>query len=352
MVLRMARPQKHRKTGIYWFRRRVPKDIRPLLSRGEITRTLATRDPVEAAARHRRIAAEVEAQFAGFHQGERTLTHKQTLAIAGEIYREIVVSGEDDPGPADARERALASDQFAVRAWSKRVAALAKFGNRRDEFLERKGILLSDGDRRALLLAIGEASVQANEQLLKNAKGDYRPDPNADRFPVFEPPEKEKAASRSLVSLYDLYVGQLGHADGTIKRWRPKYIQFEEFIAPKAWHQATKPDVIAWMDELLNPRRFPDQEKVKPVTVRDVHFAALRALYAFLEERDWGKNPFTGVRVRMPKYEERTRTKDLTEDEAKIILRAALEPPNKRMAPEYQAPSNGFHGFLPTPARG
>ena len=65
-----------------------------------------------------------------------------------------------------------------------------------------------------------------------------------------------------------------------------------------------------------------------------------------------GGNPFAGVRVRMPKYEERTRTKDLTEDEAKIILRAALEPPNKRMAPEYQAPSNGFLGFLPTPARG
>jgi len=69
---------------------------------------------------------------------------------------------------------------------------LTKFSHRRNEFLERKGILLSDADRRDLSLAIGEASVQANEQLLKSAKGDYQPDPNADRFPPFELAEKDK----------------------------------------------------------------------------------------------------------------------------------------------------------------
>ncbi len=49
MVLRMARPQRHRKTGIYWFRMRVPDDLRTVLRKTEITRTLRTRDPVEAA---------------------------------------------------------------------------------------------------------------------------------------------------------------------------------------------------------------------------------------------------------------------------------------------------------------
>jgi len=346
MVLPMARPQKHPKTGIYWFRMRVPRDLRRFVRRTEITRTLETRDPLEAASRHRRIAAEVEAQWAGFRRGEQTLTHKQRFALAGEMYREMIVAAETSPADAKAIEALLESDREALRkralpgdVMARRNRALgfhARFGERMQEFLERRGILLSATENGAMLTAFAEAVTQANEQLLKNAKGDFSPDPKADRFPEYVPPEKESAASRSLIALYDLYVGQLNHSPGTIKRWRPKYAQFEEFIAPKAWHQATKQDVIAWMDELLKPKKFPDRAPVKPITVRDVHFAALRALYAFLAERDWGENPFAGVRVRMPKYEEQTRDKDLTEDEAKVILRAALEPQSDRMTQEYR----------------
>ena len=56
MVLSMARPRKHPRTGIYWFRMRVPDDVRPVVQRKEITRTLRTRDSVEAAGAHRRLA--------------------------------------------------------------------------------------------------------------------------------------------------------------------------------------------------------------------------------------------------------------------------------------------------------
>lgn len=209
--------------------------------------------------------------------------------IAGEIYREMVEREQAEPGQAGDREHRIAIDRGLMRPNTLRKGAVyARFGGLLTEFLERRGILLSHDEQAALLQAVGEAVTQANEQLLRNAKGDYSPDPKADRFPEYVPPEKEQAAAQSLVSLYDLYVGQLGHAPGTIKRWRPKYAQFEEFVAPKAWHQATEQDVIAWMDELVNPKKFPDREPVKPITVRDVHFAAVRALYAFLAERDWG----------------------------------------------------------------
>lgn len=69
MVLKMARPQKHRLTDIYQFRMRVPKALRQHVHKTEIVRTLETRDPLEAASRHRRIAAEIEAQWAGFRRG-------------------------------------------------------------------------------------------------------------------------------------------------------------------------------------------------------------------------------------------------------------------------------------------
>lgn len=45
MVLAMSRPVKHRKTGVYWFRKRVPADIAVLTGRKEVNKTLGTKDP-------------------------------------------------------------------------------------------------------------------------------------------------------------------------------------------------------------------------------------------------------------------------------------------------------------------
>src|SRR6476661_5273917 len=72
-------------------------------------------------------------------------------------------------------------------------------------------------------------------------------------------------------------------------------------------------------------------------TVRDVHFAANKALYRWLEEREWCQNPFKDVRVRMPKYGEELREKALSEAEAHIILRAALGPLSPRLSATYRS---------------
>ncbi|WP_367116644.1 DUF6538 domain-containing protein [Mesorhizobium sp.] len=50
----MSRPVKHRKTGVYWFRKRVPADIATLTGRKEVNRTLGTKDPEETSRRARR----------------------------------------------------------------------------------------------------------------------------------------------------------------------------------------------------------------------------------------------------------------------------------------------------------
>ena len=41
MVLMMSRPQKHLKTGVYYFRRAVPADLRPIIGKREELRSLA-----------------------------------------------------------------------------------------------------------------------------------------------------------------------------------------------------------------------------------------------------------------------------------------------------------------------
>jgi integrase len=118
------------------------------------------------------------------------------------------------------------------------------------------------------------------------------------------------------------------HGPATIKRWTPKFREFEAWIAPTPWHLATKKQVIAWQDDLL--------KRISPRTVRDVHFAANKALYRWLEEREWCQNPFRDVRIRMPRYEEELREKALSEAEALVILRAALGPLSPRLSPTYR----------------
>jgi hypothetical protein len=70
----MSRPFKHPKTGIFWLRKRVPKDPVPVLGKAEVSRSLKTRDPTEAKTRHLQALAEMDAQWANLRSGPQSLT--------------------------------------------------------------------------------------------------------------------------------------------------------------------------------------------------------------------------------------------------------------------------------------
>lgn len=61
MVLQMACPFKHKRTGVLYFRQRVPTDLRHLLGDKIVSRSLRTKDPEETKPRN---AAEVMKQAA------------------------------------------------------------------------------------------------------------------------------------------------------------------------------------------------------------------------------------------------------------------------------------------------
>ena len=55
MVLMMSRPHKHPKTGVYYFRRAVPADLRTIIGKREELRSLGTKDPIWLASFMRRL---------------------------------------------------------------------------------------------------------------------------------------------------------------------------------------------------------------------------------------------------------------------------------------------------------
>ena len=102
MALAMARPFKHPRSGVYYFRKAVPEELRPILKRVEVLRSLGTKDPAEARRLHAEVAAQVEREWTAQRQPARSLTFQEIVALAGEWYRQTLELWQADPGAAEA----------------------------------------------------------------------------------------------------------------------------------------------------------------------------------------------------------------------------------------------------------
>lgn len=109
MALSMTRPSKHPASGFYWFRKRVPDDLRCLIGRGEEKFSLGTRDPIEAKRLHALKLAEVEERWANLRAGQRPFT-------PDDIAREAAAIG-------NSVRRQLDADPYQALAWDVDVGA-------------------------------------------------------------------------------------------------------------------------------------------------------------------------------------------------------------------------------------
>lgn len=121
MVLCMARPFKHPKTGIYWFRKRVPDKLREVVGKIEEKISLRTRDPLIAKAEHAKVAATIEARWLRLAAGPQSLSHLQAEAIAGEIYRTMTQEHRDNPDQVPGRFGGLLMDQAFLKPGTVKV---------------------------------------------------------------------------------------------------------------------------------------------------------------------------------------------------------------------------------------
>lgn len=355
MGLRMATPWKHPQSGIYWLRRRVPADLVGLVGRREEKQSLRTRDPAEAKSAYIRVAAEIEARWAGLRQGLQILTHKQMIGLAGEYYRMLVASGEDNPPPlAELRDErlrdTLVSDfgLLTVQAMDDtppggvRPVERLRMTSTEQRRLEVERFLLARGirvapealDRLVEIITIGAG--QARDQLIRYNEGNYRPDPMADRFPSLEPkrPEPKRAASDAPADFYDLkaiyekFADETKHSMATRKKWRP-------IIAAVAKDHSDIRDVtdlwcIAWKDRLL----------ARGLSARSIQFgylAALRSTCAWaVTNKRIASNPVDGISVKVPKAK-KERPKGYSDTEARFILGLTLKPVEGRLSLEHRA---------------
>ncbi len=352
MVLKMSRPTKHPTTGIYQFRKRVPEHLIPLVGKKEEKVSLGTRDPQEAKIAHARILAETEARWRQLSVGQISLSQKQAVAMSGEIYRAMIAENEDDPGAPHLREASLIADHLHLRPEKVKVFQLTKddalfervmetYKVRRNDraindYLNRHGYRVDDLSMTLLRNAVAHAVMQAKEHLLKLSNGDYRPDPDADRFPQLElAPKKapkenghEESGKYGLLQVFEDFFAEKQQAAATYKKWKG-------IIAKVA---AEVPDirdltgdwVVDWKDRLL-------KQGLSAVYVRDGHLACLRATCTWAKgNRRFQINPLDGITVAAP-HKTTTRQKWFTTDEAMTILKGSLAMPPARCSSEMKA---------------
>lgn len=206
MALQMARPYKHPKTGVYYFRQHVPTDLRRLLGDKIVSWSLRTKDHGIAKVLNASAIIKQAMVWERHRKQPEPLPHAQIVALSGILYRDVMASLELEPGEPSLWQ--------AVLALLDRVATtpdgLAKwYGSETDRLLLEQGLVTDDHSRQRLLSELDSALRQAAEQQLKRAKGDYRPDPDSARFPALKassgvPPKTDGGQTiRALFKLWE-----------------------------------------------------------------------------------------------------------------------------------------------------
>jgi hypothetical protein len=113
MALAMARPWKHPKTGIYWLRKRVPDDLRPLIGKREEKRSLGTRDPDEAKRLHAQALVDLEQRWANLRAPPKPISEREAHELVAPAYEWWINLHRDNPS-----EQKLWKTKFFDKLWT------------------------------------------------------------------------------------------------------------------------------------------------------------------------------------------------------------------------------------------
>jgi integrase len=347
----MTRPSKRPDSSFFTYRKRVPEDLRALVGKREIKISLRTRDPAEAKIANARMDAEVETGWAQLRRGVISVSQKQAVAMAGEIYRELVAGHENNPGePGDWKGSLLIDWGFLRPEKNVKVhmmgtapdesrkmfekMRLNRHGQIVQDYLDRHGYRVDHESLVRIKKAANEAIMQGREQLLRNAEGDYRPDPDAGRFPELELGNEpaghgDTLAERSSpLDVFDRYAKESKLEPATIKRWRPVVAKVQKenpYISG-----ITQEWCIQWKNKLVG-------SGLSNNTIRNGYLASMRSLCNWaVANKEMASNPFKDVTVKADK-KRKMRQKGFLDSEAQTILAATLVPAPDSFSPQHAA---------------
>jgi hypothetical protein len=143
------------------------------------------------------------------------------------------------------------------------------FGAQVEAFLPSKGLTLASNTFDTFLREFLDAKAQAEGVLARNARGDFSPDRNADRFPQWTPVSSEQR----LPELWKEFVADRQVSRGTQKKYKGILDALVARIGTDDMSAVTEGHLSTWIDELKKIRSRK--------TVKEGYAAALKSFFGW-----------------------------------------------------------------------
>ncbi|WP_425406808.1 tyrosine-type recombinase/integrase [Hwanghaeella sp.] len=352
---------KRRDSANHYFRKRIPLDVLDRArgttlsipvgdkvvtkvvapSAQDVKVSLGTSDPEEVKARNFAVEAYLEGVWKSLRDGPVSLSHKQTVALSGELYKMWVDAMGDNPGsPAlwqkmrvlneSARRGEAGNAKLMIPSPSKTQASLEfRFGPFLDLILAKHALVVDEKSRNRLLVQTANAMDDVAAKLGKFAEGDYSEDDAGKRFPKWEESVTPTPPQTPSVSLKGLLEGWWKEAEnaGRSKSTKASYTQaitaLRRFLKHDDATKVTPNDIDAFVAHLqgtVNPRTG---STLSPKTIGDSYLAGTKAVLSWaVKKRLLPTNPAQGIAV-MKAKKPKIRERYFRLEERKAILSAA-----------------------------
>lgn len=334
MPLAMSRPWKHPDSGVYWFRRGVPADLRALVGKREEKRSLQTKDPAVAKKRHAEALAEVETRWANLRTGPRSLTEREAHEIAAPWHDRWLATYKDNPSaqttwrvdladrlwvappPATTLSVNFLSEVNADESKLRNMESWCRAGAR--ECLNSNGLTVDDGSELTLAKALSFAIQRASLTLARYARGEFGIGPQSStswHTGVVAPLESTKSVS--LTGLFEGWSTERKPAAKTLYEWKRVLQTLETFLGHGDAGKISSEDLIRWKGSMVDAG-------LKSRTIQNAKLAPVRAVLQWgVDNRKLISNPAHRVTIEV-KTIATERKRSFTDEEAKTILAASL----------------------------
>ena len=263
IIMLMSTPYKHPKTNIYYLRRAVPIELRELIGKTEIKKSLGTKDPTLAKSLFARELAKSDALFANARNGFK-LTKKNAQFFAGEWLAQAL---DDDNKLRDSEDPEAGN--IIPEDWSSHQPAfimLDDAGESGDPYLavkdevdsiiEKHSLPFKKGDDGHNLLSqeVHLMMYKYHRAIEKRADGDYSQDIDAllKLYPIAKPDGSVSHGKGLMLNdLLNNWVNEEGTSPKTVVEFRRAIRRFEELNKNVLAISITKVHVRAFKTSLL-----------------------------------------------------------------------------------------------------
>jgi hypothetical protein len=294
MALAMARPWKHPKTGIYWLRKRVPDDLRPILGKQEEKRSLGTRDFLEAKRLHAQALAELEQRWANLRAPPKAISEREAHELVAPAYDWWFDLHQDNPSQQelwktkhfdqlwDRRRYLKFADLPLPEKWNREAEeghtdmfVMEKFcRDRVEELLTSQGLKVDDLSRSKIEKALGAAIQRASLDLAKLARGEFASSLHSQRSISVEQrrPDTEGVTKPvTFGSLMDGWARERRPMQKTIYEYKRALRDLAAFLGHDDATRLSSQNLIAWKAKMI-------EAGLHPKTILGAKLAPVRAI--------------------------------------------------------------------------